>query len=300
MNQNETKLDLVNPMSPNQIIRSEIITENQNINENNNETLENNTNQDISQTLENNIVQDVNNNKNEQKPKKKFNLLLIIIVLIVVVAIGGGVLFFMQKDKNNKPNKPTITENRNEVSTYEFSINTDTYTNNVTDKFELKVQKNNENLYDIYINNNFILSDIINSKIKFYIVDNNLIYLNHSNDKRTQSLYIIDKDNNMNTIYELDTINGMVPDTIEIKKDSIVIVGTRLLNNEAIIYNSIEGNILLNDFTTWEQYGVNEDTIIKATYTYKFENDKLNLQPTITNEISLKNYLAISEKNIGN
>ena len=79
MNQNETKLDLVNPMSPNQIIKSEIITENQNTSEN----IENNTTQNLNnQVVENNIVQDVNNQPNEQKPKKKFNLILIDLFLL--------------------------------------------------------------------------------------------------------------------------------------------------------------------------------------------------------------------------
>lgn len=301
MSQNETKLDLVNPMSPNQIIKSEIITENQNNNQSNNEILESNTNPNVTnQVTENTTIQD-NNQPNEQKPKKKFNLLLIIIVLIVVIAAGGVTLFFMQKDKNNKPSEPNITENRNEVSTYEFNIDSDNYTTNITDKFELRVQKKNENFRDIYINNNFISSDIINEKIKLYIVDNNVIYINNATDIRSESVFIIDSSNKINSIYELDSIKGMVPESIDIKKDSIVIVGTRLSHNSSIVYDSaIEGNILLNDTNTWLQYGVNENTIIKATYTYNFKNGKLNLKPTITNEISIKNYLTTAEKNIGN
>ena len=196
----------------------------------------------------------------------------------------------MKKNKNNQPVVPP--NNTEQVVTYEYDIKdyTDNFTTKINDDYTLEL-KFIDQLYYIYINDLFILNDISSEKIKFYLIDGHLIYINNVTDVRSETIYIIDKNSNVTEIYELDSILGMVPSEIEFKNDSIIIKATRLSHNYSIIYNNSIFDASLEDNTTWAKYGITEDTIIQATYTYKFENGNLNMQPIISNEVSIKDYL---------
>lgn len=167
-NQNETKLDLVNPLNPNQVIKTEILTHNvqgtiDNEQQNNIETTNNNPN-----IVENNQQNDSPIETKEElitkKPKKRNNLLLIIIALLIAVALVVGVLLFLQKDKN-KPNNQSnndVTENKKDAITYEFDIKDvqDEYVAQINDKYKLNAKISNDGWASLYINDKFI-SDIL-------------------------------------------------------------------------------------------------------------------------------------------
>jgi len=285
MNQNNNKLDLVNPLNPNQIIKTEILSEiKQELQPSQNDT------QDIINPIQNPDVNDETAIETKNKPKKK-NILLLIILLLILIGIGVGIVFFLQKNK-----KPTVppnnSENKQETITYEYNLEgfTDSFTAKVNDDYTLKLIFEND-IYNLYINDLFILSDGNMGKIKFYMIDGNLIYVNNVTDVRSETIYVIDKNSNVTQIYELDDILGMVPSEIDFENDSIIIKATRLSHNYSIIHNNSIFDATINDNTTWAQYGITEDTIIEATYTYKFENNNLNMQPTISDEVSIKQYL---------
>ena len=275
MNENNVKIDLVNPTNPNQIIKSEVLT-NQN------------ANVDINQ----NTVQEPEIEIQNKKPKKKFNLLLIIIILLVVIAAVVGILFFLPKDKPNNQNNNEVNETKKEVNTYEYDIKDvqDEFSIQINEKYKLKAEIINEDISYLYINDKFVSDHLNYYPIKLFMVDDNIIYISGGTDIRSESVYIVNN-SNVNVIYELDNINGMVPNNITVKNDSIVIEGSRLSHGPSIIYGSSDISTLLYDNTTWAQYGITEDTIIEATYIYKFENGNLNLIPNISNQVSIKNYL---------
>lgn len=93
-NQNDiTKLDLVNPLNPNQIIKSELLIKDNTIEENE-------------------IDEHDDNQKKERKSKKKINLLLIIVILLIIIAL---VIYYFTFFQNNNTNKNNNNQNNDVI-----------------------------------------------------------------------------------------------------------------------------------------------------------------------------------------
>ncbi|MBE6149476.1 MAG: hypothetical protein E7170_01985 [Firmicutes bacterium] len=241
---------------------------------------------------------------------KKY-LKLFLIMSLFICGCDNKVADDNQNDATNNTNDNQVITEKIEGSlkksndfTYSLNVKNNKIGNEVTyklnDEYTVKLiyvtNKYNEQGFNLYVNDTFVLFDYtMEDTVKFYTLADNLIYLNTGfTDVRCESVYIIN-DKNVTELYELDSIKGMVPYEIKINKDSIVINATRLSHGPSIVYEKYDTlEILVEDKETWKQAGITEDTIIEATYTYNVKNNKLNMTPTITNKISLKNY---EEKN---
>lgn len=326
---NVIKLNLVNPLNPNQIIKTENIIDNnqsnnvygsnvpyQNNNANNglydqsqlNNIYQNNgLNNDLyNQNQPNDIYQSdilteglyeqpntiiTNNdtdNINEENKKKNLIPILSIALSAIIIIISWSIYFW---PNSSKPGNVTGNQNNRLFTTYQFNIeNYNTIFSTNLNNFSLMLTFDDSS-YNLYVNDTFISTSIRNDSVKFHSIYDHLVYVNSGSDIRSSNIYIINNNTDIYKIYELDTISGMVPSDIEIKNNSIIVKGTRLSHNNSIIYNNSEMNSIIEDNTTWEQYGITENTVIQATYTYKFENGVFNSQPTISNQITIKDYL---------
>lgn len=91
----QNNIKIVNPLNPDEVIRVE------------NYTHQDNKQEEIEETIEQPITEVIN----EEKPKKKFNFIILIIILLVLIIAGVSIYFFLIKDNNETPvipNKPEI------------------------------------------------------------------------------------------------------------------------------------------------------------------------------------------------
>lgn len=258
----------------------------------------------------------------ENKVNKILVWVVVILIILVMVLIGFIVYKeFFYKEESNKdetkiPSVEPIKENDKITGKVEFSNNRYVLDiSNYKNKDEVYYKINNDyevklvfldngyntedsgiKTFDVYVNDKFVLTDDkFNNEqdVYFSIIKDNLVYLNTGfTDIRSEHVYIIEKDNRVHDIYELDKIKGMVPEEITLNEDSIVIKGTRINHGPTVVYGESGMDVMLDDPTTWTKYGINNDTIIKATYTYKIDsNNKFNLEPDISNEMTIKEYL---------
>lgn len=161
-----SKLNLVNPLNPNQIIKTEDISNsvnnavdnniNTNVVQNNemNQTnmVQNNFNNQVFQpnTIENNSVDnqstnniDSTNNQqqidNNDSNKKKLNIILIIVAVVVVLGLIIGYFLFVRLNNSNNdvPKEPNNSENINEGTNNEESNKLSI--NNIVESFNKNV-----------------------------------------------------------------------------------------------------------------------------------------------------------------
>jgi len=168
-----SKLNLVNPLNPNQIIKTEDINDqiNNNINQNNainqQNIVQNNNINNVVQpnNLENNsnINQSTNENNNSSN-KKKLNLILIIVAGVIILGlIIGCFLFIKLNNSNNEVPKEPNTGNNGAQSTNKTLLN--------------EIVKNfNKNVASFPLENNATVSaKVENDNIKVSIVYPNYV-----------------------------------------------------------------------------------------------------------------------------
>lgn len=258
-----------------------------------------------------------------QEKSNKGLIWLIVILIILVVGLMSFILYkefyadnkmsienaTNSKVEEKKQGKVEVSGNKYALDIKDYKTNKEEVYYKINNNYEVKLVFNFDDndeyfkTYDIYVNDKFILTDenfMEPSVVYFYIIKENLVYLNTGfTDVRGKYLYLIEKNNTIHNIYQLDDITGMVPGKITLNEDNIVIEGTRLTHGISIIYDKAEMNAaMLEDSSTWAEYGITENTIIEATYTYNFDtNNKFISTPVISNETTIKEYLRNNNLN---
>ena len=169
---------------------------------------------------------------------------------------------------------------------------------------KLKLADNNyqgTTIYNLYVNNNFIYEDstFLDKSINVDVLGSYLIFrFNGGTDIRSSTIYIANENGLLLNIRELDNKNGMVPRTITINNNGIVVEGTRITHGASIVYNGHgnDGYYSLSEKNGCD-HALNElpdDFLIEAVYSFKYENGSLNMSPEISEKVNLKDYI---EKN---
>lgn len=245
---------------------------------------------------------------------KKDKVLVFIIVIFVVISTCMGVYIAYDalnddcnKDVKEQEADKDVTNTGKILKSYDdyyLSLEDvkvdDTITYKINDDYTVRVEiiDGFDFTFKIYINDKFILEDFNSwdEFIKLYLREGHLIYLNTGyTDIRAKHVYVIDKDVNVTEIYELEPDNpGMVPEEISISDDYIYIEGTRTDHGITIHINGAGHDQLdLDDRSDWKKYGLTEDSIIKASYTYYFENGKFNPVPSVSSPETVKEFMDL-------
>ena len=139
MNNKNIKINLVNPLNPNQIIKEEIIEVKQQV---------------AQQNIEKEEIQPIEQPQPIEKPEpieekkqtKKLGLWILVIISIVILLLGAGYFIFIK----DKPNNTTIQ-------------NTNITLNDISNNFNKNIQRYNT------IENSSITSNVLNNRINIKI-----------------------------------------------------------------------------------------------------------------------------------
>ena len=172
-NQNGQKLNLVNPLNPNEIIKQEIIMPKNNVVETN----------EIETEVEN----------NNKKPKKKMNLIIILVLVLIIVGLAMVYFVFL---KDNKP-KPPVNNNQTQEPSVPIALN------NIVDIF-------NQNIINYSISPNTTVSaEEINNEIRVSVdMEESILNYSFTLNDRTMSITLSNQDDIglQVTIYILSSI----------------------------------------------------------------------------------------------
>ena len=148
--------------------------------------------------------------------------------------------------------------------------------------------------YSLFVNDNFIYddvaflsSDIIVEKLGKYLFFKD----NNCTDMRCEHLYVVDESGLLKTIYELDKIDGLVMNNYEINKNGIVVNASRI-SHGSLIYGNDHYDIQKKEECGKAISKLSKDMLVSATYTYKYENGILSLEPEVSNKVTLDEYLS--------
>lgn len=162
---------------------------------------------------------------------------------------------------------------------------------------QLKLKDNNylcdTSSYKVYVNDKYIYDDTVYKRtIKIDSLGQYLIFRNNDcTDIRCNQIVIVDNNGNITTLYELDNVKGLVATSYTISDDKITVNATRTTYNGAIIYNNKQYDVYYEEDCENITNILSKNILIKATYTYKYNNGVLDLTPEITNTVTLDEYL---------
>ena len=167
------------------------------------------------------------------------------------------------------------------------------------DNYEIKLKLADNNYpgttrYNLYVNDNFIYDDygFLEQCINVDMLGKYLIFsFNGGTDIRSLIKYVANNNGLLLKIYELDNNSGMVPRTITINNNGIVVEGTRMTHNETFIYEGEFYELLIKENCESAIAKFGKDLLIRATYTYRYLNGALDLNPQISNKIRLDEYI---------
>lgn len=256
-------------------------------------------------------------------------VLIIGLILFVVIIIVFCLLFF--KEKYNANNEDINSNSIIDIQKYVNIENTlddlttyniDLY-NAVTDlgkiddllnlgkynislKYKIKdyniILKLTNGIYDdviafnLYVNDTLIGNDGYTRRISpyltMYLLGDNIINETHFHTDVASSFDIINKENDTiksNTIHELDKTKGMIFENISVSSDGVSVIGTRVYHcsiNYEQPYTIYDGSEYSEKVKS-----LSNDIIVEAKYLYKYENGKINNEPKISGQVTLKDFL---------
>ena len=150
--------------------------------------------------------------------------------------------------------------------------------------------------FDLYVGDKFILSDGLaiddNKNLSINLLGNYLIYkTSFATDIKSLAMIIIDKSINVTKLYELENVKGMTPRNIKLTDAGIVFEADRITHGPSIEYDIPYMIMSQEDCQTILNH-ISKDLIVKATYTYEYKNGILNLNPTISEQLTFENYIS--------
>lgn len=164
-------------------------------------------------------------------------------------------------------------------------------------EIQLKLKDNDDlgaYVYGVYINDKHIYDDYAfsSNNIEIDTLGKYLLFrYNGCTDIRCQRLILTDNTGTVTSLYELDDVSGLVATLPTISNDGITLKATRITHNGAIVYDDEIYEVYHNDECKNTSSILPDNLLIQATYTYKFNDDVLNLTPEVTNKITLDEYL---------
>ena len=152
-------------------------------------------------------------------------------------------------------------------------------------------------LYDVYVNGKYIYNDHALWDPQITLFYDYIIFRdNGTTNIRSLHLYIVNKDGNLNELYELDSSNsGMRGNEFNIADNKLSIKGYRMTHGASVVYNghADDGYYSLSNKNGCD-HALNElsdDFLIEAVYSYKYENGILNTTPELSEKVTLKEYI---------
>lgn len=127
-------------------------------------------------------------------------------------------------------------------------------------------------------------------RIEVFSIGDALIYINKDTTNAEYNKIYIKQGLNKYELLELESIDGMKPDTIEIFGDKLVIRASRL-NGTNLRYGAVPDIDICNR-DSWKM-GVNDDTVVTTTYTYNLNGKNLIMTPINSEIVTLSQYLVI-------
>lgn len=232
---------------------------------------------------------------------KKRRILKAILALLVAGALFTGGYYvneFINKYDVNKEEKENsisskiiLKETLDEEASAEFTYNNKTYNLNIkTGEDNVSVLLNEKSIYEVFAPVG--LGNI-------YLLDDLLVIHVYSGDVRGQGLVFIDFEGNVvkeigNVIEGNLVLNiGTRDDNISIKNDTITLNMTATTHGDTLVYkdnNDIEGSMPYSE-TVKSKYNINDDTIIDATYEFKYLGNKKFSVMKIVDKKTYKEYV---------
>jgi len=150
--------------------------------------------------------------------------------------------------------------------------------------------------FDLYVGDKYILSDGLaiddNKTLSINLLGNYLIYqTSFATDIKSLSMIIIDKSINVTKLYELENVKGMTPRNIKLTDAGIIFEADRITHGPSIEYDIPYMIMTQEDCQTILNH-ISKDLLVKATYTYEYKNGILNLNPTISEQLTFENYIS--------
>ena len=267
----------------------------------------------------------------ENGKKKKLMILTIIIAILIILGVIYIIINKNDKEKNSNKiynsdiniQKYVNIENiENDLTIYNVDLynavkelgKIDNLLNigdyNISLEYKIKTYNIRLNLtngpyddviaFNLYVNNTLINSDGYNHEwgkyLKIYTLGDYLINECHFHTDVAGTVDIINNDNGnikVNSIHELDQNKGMIFENINVSSSGITVNGTRAYHG--VINYDIAYNICN---TTDNPEKLPDDTIVEATYTYKYENGIISLTPEISDRVTLKEYMNKQDNNL--
>jgi len=212
MNNKNIKINLVNPLNPNQIIKEEIIEVKQQ------QASEQNFEKEELHSIEEIQPIEKSETPTKKKQNKKLGLWILIIISIVILGLGAGYFIFIKDKPNNTPiQNENITLNdisnnfNKNIERYNTIENSTISSRVIGNRINIIVNINNEitNYYFTLINENLRTSlsdnDIIGHEITLYISCAIANYYNIDFD--SSYTYLKNNSNDLNSINNITITN---------------------------------------------------------------------------------------------
>lgn len=261
---------------------------------------------------------------NQEKNK---NIPLIVLILMIVLIIVFLVFYFYHKESTGKhlsendsisnqqkaidiQNYVSLTKADSDKDTYVIDLFSATKNANINDKLTFKLGDDyniqlllTDSPYDFVICFEMYVNGVNMGKhgVRIYeekanfsinMLGKYLVYITpFATDIRSQSVFVIEG-TQQTEIYELETEKGMKPSKINLTSNEIIIEGTRIDHGPAIEYGGKTYDVYTNEGCQNTLNSLSNELIVKATYTYRYENGILNLLPIITDRLTLEEYLT--------
>lgn len=246
--------------------------------------------------------------------------ILKVVGLLVIIILAGFIGYSLkdndkididdekieEKDNSNESNKDNnVTEN--EVKNIESKIlikNDDVSKNNkfnYNDVQYILEEKIEDDKDVLYLNNKAIYNlKAPNSIIYIYQIDNLLVIYKTSGDVKGQELDFIDFNGNLikniSTIVEgsLEMALETVDDNIAISNGKITLKTTAVTHGLTLVLKngeSIDEAMMPYDDSIKTKYGINDDTIVNATYEFKYYGNNKFSEMKMIDSTSYKEYI---------
>ena len=255
-NQNNIKLQYVNPLNPNEILKESTVNKEESVS---------NTNVDVNVSTEN-----ITNTTAEKtvvfKNNKKLKLIVIIAILLIFIVILAGIIIFPKLNKPTTPNTPSGDDT---------NINKTITLNDI-------ISNTNENIYYKLLSNNYTVT---------VTSSDNLVLFNLSNEFiNKQIIFNLDGRNLTTTINKLEDYQDNLY-ALYIVLDGIGVFNGHGINETSNYLSAVQNNLQFNTIgiTTFDNPDTYDITINIDTNFDVSQIKSLYIESSELNNVDLNN-----------
>lgn len=158
-------------------------------------------------------------------------------------------------------------------------------------KIRVNSFSNNLFQFEMYYNDRRVVAEKLAYKddLEVYLLGDAFIYINtEEGNAHYNNIYIV-QNNMLKTIYEFESIKGMIPKQIVFHSDKMVVYASRV-DGTSLRYGNMDG-INICDQNTWK-LGLNTNTIVEATYIFNVKGMNFNPNAVYSDPVKLGDYLT--------